>query len=125
MRKLLIAIALTTAALTAPGCSTVKTVDQAVALANQNVGDFTVLDEKSWYYAEALYNVPAQAYLSANSRGLIHDPLKGQLKASLQKLNQLRQAVYQAYQTGNATEFRDKIAQMKLLSDQVRALIPQ
>src|SRR4051812_17243529 len=69
MRKLLFAIALAAAPLSA--CATLHTVDQAVALANQNVGDFTVLDEKSWYYAEALYNVPASAYLSANSRGLI------------------------------------------------------
>lgn len=123
MRKLFFAIAL--AAMPLAACHTLHTVDQAVALANQNVGDFTVLDEKSWYYAEALYNVPASAYLSANSRGLLHDPLKTQIKTGLQKLNALRQAVYQAYKTGNATEFRDKIAQMKILSDQVRNIIPQ
>lgn len=123
MRKLLFAIAL--AAMPLAACQTFHTVDQAVALANQNVGNYTVLDEKSWYYAEALYNVPASAYLSANSRGLLHDPLKAQIKTGLQKLNVLRQAVYQAYKTGNATEFRDKIIQLKALSDQVRNIIPQ
>lgn len=122
MRKIILALALVAMPLGA--CQTIHSVDQAVALANQNVGDFTVLDEKSWYYAEALYNVPAQAYLSANSRGLLHDPLKGEIKTKLQQLNQLRQAVYQAYQTGNATSFRDKIVQLKALSDQVRGLIP-
>lgn len=124
MRKLILAVALAAAALPLGACQTIHNVDQAVALANQNVGDYTALDEKSWYYAEALYNVPAQAYLSANARGLLHEPLKGQLKADLQKLNQLRQAVYQAYQTGNAATFRDKITQLKALSDQVRNLIP-
>lgn len=123
MRKIIFALAL--AALPLGACQTVHTVDQAVALANQNVGDYTVLDEKSWYYAEALYNVPAQAYLSANSRGLLHDPLKAQLKSGLQKLNLLRQDVYQAYKAGNAVTFRDKITQLKALSDQVRSLIPQ
>lgn len=126
MRKMFIfAAALAVASMPLGGCQTLRTVDQAVALANQNVGDFTVLDEKSWYYAEALYNVPARAYLSANSRGLLHDPLKSQLKGLLQQLNGLRQAVYQAYKTGNATEFREKIIQLKQLSDQVRGLIPQ
>lgn len=124
MRKLTLAIALASVVLPLGACQTVQSVDQAVALANQDVGDFTVLDEKSWYYAEALYNVPAQAYLSANAHGLVHDPLKSQLKAKLQELNALRQAVYQAYKAGNAATFGDKIAQMKALSDQVRALIP-
>lgn len=123
MRKLFFAIALAVMPLTA--CQTIHSIDQAATLANQNVGNFTVLDEKSWYYAEALYNVPASAYLSANSRGLLHDPLKAQIKASLQKLNALRLAVYQAYKAGNAVEFRDKIIQLKALSDQVRNIIPQ
>lgn len=123
MRKLFLAIALLAAPLAA--CSTFHTVDQAVTLANQNVGDFTVFDEKSWYYAEALYNVPARAYLSANSRGLLHDPLKTSLKATLHTMNDVRQAVYQAYKTGNAVAFRNKIIELKQLSDQVRSLIPQ
>lgn len=129
MRKMFIfAACLAVAAMPLGGCQTLRTADQAVALANQNVGDFTILDEKSWYYAEALYNVPAQAYLSANSR-FANEPrwvaIKAVVKPKLQQLNALRQAVYQAYKTGNAVEFRDKIAQMKLLSDQVRTLISQ
>lgn len=123
MRKLLFAIAL--AAMPLAACQTIHTADQAIALANQNVGSYTVLDEKSWYYAEALYNVPASAYLSANSRGLLHDPLKAEIKSRLQGLNALRQAVYQAYKTGNAVAFREKLAQMKVLSDEVRNIIPQ
>lgn len=121
MKKFILALSL---ALVLPGCATIHNVDQAVALANQNVGDFTIADEKGWYYAEALYNVPAQAYLSANSRGLLHDPLKSQLKHSLQTLNGLRGDVYQAYKTGNAVTFREKIIQLKALSDQIRTLIP-
>lgn len=123
MRKLLFAIAL--AALPLSACATLHTAGQAVALANQNVGDYTVLDERSWYYAEALYNVPASAYLSANSRGLLHDPLKAEIKSRLRGLNALRQAVYQAYKTSNAVAFREKLAQMKVLSDEVRNIIPQ
>jgi hypothetical protein len=122
MRKLFLALALVAAL---PACQTIHNVDQAVALANQDVGDYTILDEKSWYYAEALYNVPAQAYLSADAHGLLHEPLKGQLKAKLQQANALRQAVYQAYKTGNAATFRAKIAELKALSDQVRNLIPK
>jgi hypothetical protein len=127
MHKLFLAFALASALLPLGGCQTIRSVDQAVALANQNVGDYTVLDEKSWYYAESLYDVPSAAYLSVNSRGLFvgHEALKATLKADLQKLNALRQGVYQAYKTGNAAAFRDKITQLKALSDQVRNLIPQ
>lgn len=121
-------VALSVAAMPLGGCATIRTVDQAVALANQNVGDYTVLDEKSWYYAEALYNVPTQAYLSANSRFGTDPrwlPIKAVVKPKLQQLNGLRQAVYQAYKTGNTVAFKDKITQLKQLSDQVRNLIPQ
>jgi uncharacterized protein YceK len=125
MKRLLFALTLAAAALMSTGCATIRTATDAVALANQNVGDFTVADEKGWYYAEALYNVPASAYLSANSRGLLHDPLKSQLKGMLQDLNRYRQAAYQAYKTGNAVTFHEKLVQMKALSDQVRNLVPR
>jgi hypothetical protein len=126
MRKLILALALSSAALGLAGCQTVHNIDTAVALANQDVGNFTIADEKGWYYAEALYTVPTQAYLSVNSRGLFagHPDLKATIKADLQKLNGLRQAVYQAYKTANAVTFREKLAGMKALSDQVRGLIP-
>lgn len=125
MRRLIFAIGLATALLAAPACKTIQTATDAVSLANTNVGEFTIADEKGWYYAEALYNVPASAYLSANSRGLLHDPLKSQLKGMLQELNRYRQAVYQAYKTGNSTTFHEKIVQMKALSDQIRNLVPR
>lgn len=126
MRKIIIGLALAVTALALPACQTVRDVTSAVALANQNVADFTVADEKGWYYAEALYNVPAQAYLSVNSRGLFvgHEDLKAKLKGMLQDLNGYRQAVYQAYKTGNSVTFREKIVQMKALSDQIRRLMP-
>jgi uncharacterized protein YceK len=124
MKRLLFALALASATLTT-GCATIHTATDAVALANKNVGDFTVADEKGWYYAEALYNVPASSYLSANSRGLLPAQLKAQLKGMLQDLNRYRQAVYQAYKTGNAVTFHEKLVQMKALSDQVRNLVPR
>lgn len=126
MRKLILVLALASAALPLGACQTVRTVDQAVTLANQNVGDFTIADERGWFYAEALYNVPTVAYLSANRRGLFagHADLKATIKADLQELNRLRVAVRQAYRTSNSVTFREKIAQMKVLSDQVRRLVP-
>jgi hypothetical protein len=124
MRKLLLALALTSTALALPACKTIQTASDAVALANQNVGEFTIADEKGWYYAEALYNVPATAYLSANARGLITPTLKATLKPKLQQLNAYRQAVYQAYKTGNSVTFHAKLVEMKVLSDQVRLLVP-
>jgi len=126
IRKFLLMVALLFAVPLA-GCQTVHNVDTAVQLANQPVGDYTNLDEKSWYYAESLYNVPAYAYLSANQHGLFvgHEALKADLKVKLHYLNEVRQAVYQAYKTSNAAAFRDKINELKQLSDQVRALIPQ
>jgi uncharacterized protein YceK len=125
MRKLILAVALASSVLMTGGCATIHNVDQAVALANQNVGDFTIADEKGWYYAEALYDVPATAYLSANSRGLLQDPLKSQLKAMLHQLNDYRQGVYQAYKTANSVTFREKLQAMKALSDQIRSLVPR
>lgn len=125
MRKLILVLALASAVLPLGACQTIRNVDQAVALANQNVGDFTIADEKGWYYAEALYDVPATAYLSVNSRGLIHDPLKSQLKGMLQDLNRYRVAVYNAYKAGNSVTFHEKLVAMKALSDEIRNLIPR
>lgn len=125
MRKILCALALAACCVPTAACQTIKTADQALSLANENVGDFTTADEKGWYYAEALYNVPAQAYLSANSRGLLKGPLKAQLKGYLITLNEYRGAVYQAYKAGNSVTFREKLIAMKSLSDQIRNLIPQ
>jgi hypothetical protein len=124
MRKLILAFALASVALPLASCATVKTASDAVALANENVGDFTVMDERAFWYSGALYDVPATAYLALNRRGLLHDPLKSQLKSMLQDLNRYRVAARDAYHAGNSVTFHEKLVAMKALSDEVRRLLP-
>lgn len=126
MRKLAIATALLFAA-PLVACDSVPSPAQVETVANTPVGDYTILDEKSWYYAESLYNVPAYAYFSANEHGLFvgHDALKASVKAKLQYLNKVRNAVYQAYKAGNAADFATKIQELKTLSEQVNDIIPR
>jgi hypothetical protein len=108
-------------------CSSIPKPTSVSEIANQPIGDYTILDEKSWFYAESLYNVPAYAYLSANKRGLFatQPALKATLKKSLQALNKGRNEVYLAYKAGNAAAFADKIKALKALSDSVSPLIPR
>lgn len=121
-RFLIAALALSTVPLTA--CSTLSTVGSAITTP---VCSTTVADDKARWAAEALYNVPAGAYRSANEHGLFagHDALKASAKSKLQTLAKYLLVVRDAHEHCNHdTLFQYKSA-MDALSAEVTALIPR
>lgn len=110
-----------------PACSTIETVRDVAALATSPVplGDFTVLDDKAMFAAEAVYNVPAQAYVSANSRGLVKPPLKATLKPMLVAMGDTLRLCRTAYKIGDLTSFNQRYAGLMVLKSQVMHLIPK
>ena len=122
MKKILLAMALATISLGTSGCTAlagVQLVTQSAPLAGN-----TVLDEKAWYAAEALYNVPAQAYLSANKNGLLSPAVKAKVKPILLSAYQVLKAARQAYKVGDAEGFGARVAELRALSNQAKALLP-
>jgi predicted small secreted protein len=87
MRKILL-LAACALAMPLAACDTVGGIANSIPA----VGQYTTVcanstaDEKALYAVEAAYNVPAGAYRSANSRGLITPTLKAQIKPKLQTL---------------------------------------
>lgn len=88
----------------------------------------TSADEKAWYAAEALYNVPAQAYRVANE-AYKSEPrwlsIKATVKPKLQTLNKYRLGAKSAYQACNLELLNQFAAAMKPISAEVSAAIPR
>lgn len=80
----------------------------------------TLIDEKVVYAAEVLYNIPAQAYVSADKNGKLSPELKATLKPLLVKMNSLRKAI-EAGQGAVNCDFEN----MKQLQVQVLQLLPR
>jgi hypothetical protein len=112
-------------ALSLSACASFRTVGQISAAATTPVGSYTVMDEKAMYAAEVAYNVPAQAYRSADSRGLLSPVLKGQIKTTLQTMRKLLLDARAAYKLGAAASFGDKLVALQALRDHVTPLIPK
>ena len=96
----------------------------AIATSSAPIGDRVVMDEKTAYAAEVLYNIPAQAYVSADTRGLISADLRATLRPKLIYLASLLDAVRAAYRVGDATSFAARYRELKALKEQVTPLIP-
>lgn len=96
-------------------------------VSNQPVasGEVAVISAKAWYDANAFYNIPASAYKSANSRGLLSPALKVVVKPKLLYLFQLLKGAKAAKSVGDAVTFNEKLAAMRTLSSEVLALIPK
>ena len=96
----------------------------AMATSSAPIGDAIVMDEKTAYAAEVLYNIPAQAYVSADTRGLITPAMRAVLRPKLIYLASLLDAVRAAYKIGDATSFKARYRELKALKEQVTPLIP-
>lgn len=83
------------------------------------VGSGTLIDEKTLYAAEALYNVPAHAYVTADRNGHITPALRTQIRPKLITMYQLLKSMRAAKGTVNCD-----IDAMKELHREVLALIP-
>ncbi len=110
-----------------PSCSTIHTVRTAVGVATSPVplGDFTILDDKAMFAAETVFNIPAQAYVSANSRGLIPAPLKATLKPLMVSAGELLKLCRSAYKVGDLKSFNERYRALLALKDQALKLMPK
>jgi hypothetical protein len=118
MRKLVFAAAL--ACLALAGCNG-SIAPPAPATALQG----TAVDEQAMYAAEALYNVPAQAYTVADANGQLSPEVKRQAKAMLENAYKVLLIARSAYASGNAEGFNSQVRQLTILSDAIRQLIPK
>lgn len=119
VRKALFA-ALALASLSLGGCAALQ-APPAPATALQA----TALDERALYAAEALYNVPAQAYVVADTNGQLSPQVKATLKPMLQDAYRVLLATRAAYAAGNATDFASQVASLRNLSGAIVSLIPK
>jgi len=79
----------------------------------------TTLDEKGLYAAEALYNVPAQAFLAADAAGKLSPERKAKLKPLLADAYKALLGLRMAYALGNAADFNAKLAALTTLSERL------
>lgn len=108
-------------ALALAACGTIRTAHD---LATTPVCEGRVIDEKLWYAAEAAYNVPAQAYVEANSRALVSPALKAKVKPILQNMYEVLKTARLAYRACDAASLQAKVTALEKLRDQVMPLIP-
>lgn len=116
MKRLLMAVALAASSLSMVSCA---------ALQPPNSASLAVLDDKLLYAAEAAYNVPAFAYVEADSRNQIPDALKAQIKPKLQKLGVLLDKARAAHKLGNAVAFNASFDELKKLGGEITAALPK
>jgi hypothetical protein len=127
LRLIISCVALSTMPLLA-GCKTMLQ-DGALGTAGQVISTpvctFTLADQKAMYAAEASYNIPAQAYLSANSRGLINADLKATLKPKLQTAYQWLKGARAAYKICNRDSLMDYQRALATFEAEIQPLIPR
>jgi hypothetical protein len=126
MKKSLLAPFMALCLLATPACDTLRTASEAVSLATSPtpLGDRTVMDERAMYAAEALYNVPAQAYVTADTRGLLTPAVRAAVRPILIQARQALLAVREAYRVGDATTFGQRVAALRSLKDRAMSLLP-
>lgn len=116
MRTLAIALCLLLSA-----CTANQVLESIPVVGNVcEAADRTLIDEKVVFAAETLYNIPAQAYVTADKNGRLTPALKAQTKPILIKMDDLRRAISAARGTVNC-DFK----QMQELQVQVIKLLPR
>lgn len=128
MKKLILAVAML-AAVPLGGCTSVLTsagVPEFVAeTVNTPVCNRLVLDDKARYGVNALYNVPAQAYVSAHKRGLVTPAVRDVVKPKLQLAYRYLLGARAAHQACDEATFLNYRGAMERIRNEVMPLIPQ
>lgn len=81
-------------------------------------------DEQALFAVEAAYNVAANAYVSADSRGVLPAAVKARAQPILVSAYRALEAARTAYRIGDATTFAAQASEATRLASQARALIP-
>lgn len=87
-------------------------------------GARTLADEKRLYDAEALYNVPAHAYVVADANDQLPFMLKQTVKPFLQQAYSALKLARAAYCAGNSEGLLNQYNAVKLFANQAKALLP-
>ncbi len=124
MRKLLAICMASFMLLAVPACGTLGTA-LGVATSSQPAGDIVTFDERGMIAVEILYNVPAQAYVTADTRELPGwAGIKPTVRPLLIEARRWLLLVREAYRLGDERTFRDRVARLQSLRDQIMARIP-
>lgn len=124
MKKLLCAIALGAAGLSACTALSNATAVVAAATGSAPIGDKITMDERGLYAVEALYNVPANAYRNAVQAGAMTPALRASVRPKLLELRRIRNLARTAYNIGDRTSWDQRIAEIQKLKAQITALLP-
>jgi hypothetical protein len=118
MKRLAIALLLGT---TLSACTPTQITQSVPIVGNVcSAAEGTLVDEKVVYAAQVIYNIPAQAYVSADKNKKLTPAMKATLKPLLIKLDDLRNTVKAAKGTVNCD-----FEQMKALQVQIIQLLPR
>jgi hypothetical protein len=85
----------------------------------------TVLDDKARYGVATIYNVPAQAYVSAHKRGLVTPAVRDVVKPKLQALYSYLKGARAAHAACDEATFLNYRGAMTRIRDEVLPLIPR
>lgn len=127
MKRIFLALALTLLSVPVAACDTLGTAGTLVnqATSTAPLGDQVTFDERGMYFAEALYNVPAQAYVSADTRNIAGwTSIKPVVRPLLIQARQLLLTVREAYRLGDERSFRDRVSRLGVLRDRIMSHIP-
>lgn len=128
MKKLILA-ALMVAALPLAGCKAMLTTAGVPAFVAETVNtpvcNRTVLDDKARYGVAAIYNVPAQAYVSAHKRGLVTPAVRDVVKPKLQALYGYLKGARAAHAACDEATFLNYKGAMERIRNEVLPLIPR
>ena len=118
--KKLILVAFASLALSTTACTANQALQSLPVVGDVcTIAEGTLIDDKVLYAANALYNVPAHAYVTANRDGQLTPAVKAVLKPKLLAMYRLLQAVTAAKGTVNCD-----YASMQMLHAEVSALLP-
>lgn len=84
----------------------------------------TVVDERALYAAEAAYNVPAHAYVSAEGTGRLPANVKAVVKSLLQEAYRLLRLAREAYCLGDFAGMRRLADSVKKSADDANKALP-
>ena len=82
------------------------------------------LSTTAMYAAEAAYNAPAAAYVSADGRGLLTAPVKAKVKPILTEAYEWLKKARLFYSSRDTVGFCGSTASLKSLASQASALLP-
>lgn len=122
--KKLFALCLALAPICACSTLTAATEIASAATSSAPLGDRITMDERGMYAVEALYNVPAQAYVTADQHHLVTPAIRAQVRPLLQRAHTYLLACRTAYHVGDATSWGQRVSDLQQLKAQIMGLLP-